>query len=160
MPVPEDELLKRFDVVFRTILVVAGIAISATIAFYKEILPPFAFVYSIGFFLAAISIWAISTLKGGTIEYSVKILAWWTLMTAFTLLVARLIFSNFLLPPFVTTLALATSLIFTWPLFSYFRGVISDDLEHTIKKIFKVALLAVFVADIISLIIVLIPRFL
>ena len=160
MSIPEDELLKRFDVVFRTILVVASITISVAMAFYKEILPSYAFFYSIGFFLAAISIWAYSTLSGGTRECALKIFAWWTLMTAFTLLLARLIFSSFFLPLFVSTVCLSVALMLTWPLFTYFRRVIPDGQERHMKKILKVVPLGVFGVEFIYFIIILILQFL
>jgi hypothetical protein len=160
MSILEDDLLKRFDVVFRTVLVVTSVTISVAIAFYKEILPSYAFFYSIIPFLAAISIWAYSTLSGGTRECKRKISAWWTLMTAFTLLLARLIFSSFFLLPFVSTICLLVALMLTWPLFTYFRRVMPDGDELQLKIVLMVILLGVFIVDVISLIILLNPRFL
>lgn len=153
MSISENDLLRRFDVVFRTILVVATITISAALAFYKEILPSYAFLYSIVFFAAAISIWAYSTFRGGTGECVLKIVAWWTLMSAFTLQIARLAFSSFYLPPLVTTVAVSVALMLTWPLFRYFRCTMLNAQERYVKKGLKIGLLVIFLAEVIGLII-------
>lgn len=85
----KDDLLRRFDVVFRTVLVIASITISVFITFYKEVMPSYAIIYSIIFFMVPIVIWAFLTLQGGAEECELKILAWWILMSAFVLLFVR-----------------------------------------------------------------------
>lgn len=143
----ENDRLQRFDVVFRTILVLASITLSATFAFYRDVLPWYAFLYSIGFFSGAIVFWSYSTMRGGSGEYVLKVVAWWTLMSAFTLLVARLILSSFILPPFVTTISICLSCLFTCPIASYFRNLMLPSEIRALKKALILAILAVFLAD-------------
>lgn len=152
----DDDRLRRFDLVFRTLLVVATISLSAGLSFFKDIISPYAFFYAVVPFILAICVWSFSVLHDGPSESIFKIMAWWTLMCSFILLISRLALSfSFFLPPMVTTASVVGALVLTRPFVTYFRGLDDDGLRWTMK-ILRLIVVGIFVADLISLVVFLI----
>jgi hypothetical protein len=146
-----DVRLHRFDLVFRTLLVIASISLSAGLSLYKDVLSPLAFLYSVVPLVLAVVFWSSATFHGGSHECIFKTVAWWTLMLAFVLLVFRLVFSfSYFLPPFVTTISVLLAWVLSRFLIHYFHGPDDVQLRRTME-FFMWAILVTLVVEMIVL---------
>ena len=138
MSAEKSDHLRRFDDVFKTLLVIASILLSGALAYYKEALASVFFSSIISSFAISICFWVFGTFFDGVTEGIFKILAWWALMLAFVATLARLIFySTPSLPRFVDIAIMVVSFLLSYPMFGYFRNLTHPP-DHL--KILKIAL--------------------
>jgi hypothetical protein len=147
MSAEKSDHLRRFDDVFKTLLVIASILLSGALAFYKELLPSAFFSAIIISFALSICTWVIGTFSDGVDEGIFKIVAWWALMTSFAATLARLIFYStpLSLPRFGTTAIAVVSFLLSYPMFGYFRNL-SRPRDLKILKILLIIASALVVA--------------
>jgi hypothetical protein len=147
MSAEKSDRLRRFDDVFRTLLVIVSILLSGALAFYKEFLPSdFFFLVIMLTFTVSICTWVIGTFFDGVEEGIFKILAWYSLMAAFAITLARLIFySTLSFPRFVLTAVAVVSFLLSYPMFGYLRNL-THPRDLKIMKILLIIVSALFVA--------------
>jgi hypothetical protein len=150
MSAERSDRLRRFDDVFRTLLVIASIFVSGALAFYKELLS--SDILSVLMFLFVLSIcgWAVGTLWGGVEEISLKIGAWWCLMVAFVFSLSRLMFYTTLsVPKFVLTTDAVISFLLWYPITTYFRDMLSRRDLKLLRILLTIITAAFVTADVI-----------
>ena len=139
---------ERFDEAFKTLLIVMTITFSGSIAFYKEIMEPRFFSYSVGIFAATIVLWTFSTLYGRKHEYLLKAGTWYLLMVTFGVLFARLHYTMFLLPPLVVSLVALVGLVLTLPILQYLRKTIGERNHKDFRRALLWATFLIIVLDV------------
>jgi hypothetical protein len=146
-----EDHLRRFDLVFRTLLVIASILISGSFAFYRGLLDSRAFPLIVLLFAISICTWAFGTLLGQAKgEGMYKLLAWWSLIFAFMITLARLLFySTPSIPKFVLTTGVIVSLFLSYPMFSYLRDLTPSSDRKILKAILIIASAVLVVADLV-----------
>ncbi len=137
-----EDRLRRFDITFRTLLVIMSIFFSGSLAFYMDVLDPFAFAYSAVFFSGSIVCWAFAMLLGGHSEIPLKIISWLALMTSLALFVERLVFRSFILPQWGNFAGFLVGTLLTWKMVDYFHDGLSGKTVTDMKLSFIFALVA------------------
>ena len=138
---------ERFDEAFKILLVVVTISLSSYIAFCEDITEPKFFSYSLVPLVGTIVLWAYATLRGEEIEYNLKIMAWYLLMFAYIIVLTKLTFGLFLLPPLVTSMINLASLAVTFPILRYLKNTITKHYVFTVIMLLIISL-SLFVLDV------------
>lgn len=140
--------LGRFNEAYKTILVVASLAWSTTLALERETMAPITAVYLLVFFVGAVAFSAYSTLQGMRQEYPLKTLSWWMLMTAFSLLIMHLtVPGSFALPPFLTAASSLLAFLLTLPIIRYFRDLMTAHELRVLNRALRVTLVLALTFD-------------
>lgn len=152
MKIRMSDRLRRFDDVFRTLLVIASILISGTLAFFKDLVPSYYFLSMMIVFVLSICSWTIGTLKGTVDEYIFKLFSWWSLMLAFSISLARFAFySNPSPPKFVLTGSVVVTAILSYPMFAYFKNLTNPQDAKILKTLILVVMGLFVVLDVIAI---------
>lgn len=146
-----SDSLRRFDEVFRTLLVIGSVLISGQIAFSKGLLPLDIFAYNINAFVLTISAWSIGTLVGRDVEVVFKIVAWYFLMLTLLGTIGRLIlYSTYILPNGSLVLISIGGFLLSYPMLNYLGDLVSSRAKRNLRIVIVAVTIIFIIADVIS----------
>jgi hypothetical protein len=145
-----NERSKRFDDVYKMLLLIESVLISSSFAFFKDVMPWEFFNFTILSYIFSIILWCIPHLYATSSEYVFKIIGWYFTVQITLVTFARLCLLVYVLPQIYTISVLTLSFCFSFPMIYYLKQNIGREYVKHLKISLLIVVLALIIWDLMA----------